>query len=156
MSEARRVLRFEVLGHPTSNARARGSVPPHPFVPSPNGNCRGGHAVMFDPATNAAAKKLVVEACLRAAKEQGFALPMTGTVEMRVAFYGRGREPDDDNLVKLVRDALNGVAYLDDGQIDRGRQRRYWGKENVPTKAHERTLIMLIENPDAPEERHDG
>ena len=28
-----------------------------------------------------------------------------------------GKRPDVDNLVKTIEDALNGIAYLDDGQI---------------------------------------
>lgn len=31
-------------------------------------------------------------------------------------------KPDDDNLLKIVQDALNGVAYVDDSQITSGRE----------------------------------
>lgn len=46
------------------------------------------------------------------------AVPMTGPVELNLAFYmsKRGR-PDYDNLAKLVTDALNGLAYQDDQQV---------------------------------------
>lgn len=44
--------------------------------------------------------------------------PLECAVELGVEFWTakRGR-PDIDNLVKLVMDALNGVAYHDDAQI---------------------------------------
>ena len=46
--------------------------------------------------------------------------PFDGPVKVVVEFWKakRGR-PDLDNLVKLVTDALNGVAYRDDEQIKR-------------------------------------
>lgn len=43
---------------------------------------------------------------------------LTGPMEVYAEFWKakRGR-PDLDNLVKLVTDALNGIAYVDDEQI---------------------------------------
>lgn len=39
--------------------------------------------------------------------------------------YHSGR-PDIDNLVKTVLDALNGIAYSDDGQVASIRASKYW------------------------------
>jgi Holliday junction resolvase RusA-like endonuclease len=46
--------------------------------------------------------------------------PNDGPVEISAVFYmsKRGR-PDLDNLLKLVMDALNGLAYQDDAQVIR-------------------------------------
>ena len=44
--------------------------------------------------------------------------PIEGDVLMIVMFYkGRHGKPDLDNLEKLVKDALNGLAYVDDQQV---------------------------------------
>jgi len=40
--------------------------------------------------------------------------------------YGRPKRPDADNMAKLVMDALNGIAWVDDAQItDLSVQKRY-------------------------------
>ncbi|ERH29763.1 RusA family crossover junction endodeoxyribonuclease [Alloscardovia omnicolens] len=44
----------------------------------------------------------------------------TGNVQILMMFYlGDFRRVDVDNLAKLVQDALNGVAFVDDSQITR-------------------------------------
>lgn len=44
--------------------------------------------------------------------------PLDGDVLMILMFYkGRHGKPDLDNLEKLVKDALNGLAYVDDQQV---------------------------------------
>jgi Holliday junction resolvase RusA-like endonuclease len=46
------------------------------------------------------------------------AAPLEGDVWILCSFYmGSRRRKDWDNLAKLVCDALNGIAYLDDQQI---------------------------------------
>ena len=40
------------------------------------------------------------------------------------------QRPDADNCAKLVTDALNGVAYLDDSQIVRLEVEKLWGTED--------------------------
>lgn len=135
----RRVLRFEVLGHPTPQKR------PIAFV------IRNSHppkASVYDPPENKAWQKVVREAAMRAAKEQGITLPLTGPVELHAAFYGCGKVADLSNLVKLIEDGLNGAVLVDDAQIDRHRTRRYWGAPAI-RKPQERSVIELIENPDA-------
>lgn len=37
------------------------------------------------------------------------------------------QKPDKDNLEKSILDALNGVAYVDDGQIHTGLTTKIWG-----------------------------
>ena len=46
--------------------------------------------------------------------------PLTGWVGMRCMFYTVTQKPraDIDNFLKLVSDALNGLAYVDDRQVD--------------------------------------
>lgn len=37
------------------------------------------------------------------------------------------QKPDGDNLLKTVKDALNRIAWADDGQVFDARVRKYWG-----------------------------
>lgn len=39
--------------------------------------------------------------------------------------------PDNDNLVKLVLDALNGIAYTDDNQIWKIKCEKHYGEEDM-------------------------
>ncbi|OFQ96886.1 MULTISPECIES: RusA family crossover junction endodeoxyribonuclease [Alloscardovia] len=48
------------------------------------------------------------------------AVPFSGGVKILMTFYlGDFRRVDVDNLAKLVQDALNSVAFVDDSQITR-------------------------------------
>ena len=42
-------------------------------------------------------------------------------------------KPDIDNLIKLVKDALNGFAYLDDSQVTRVGGSKQYGTKNSTT-----------------------
>ncbi len=55
--------------------------------------------------------------------------PLTGWVGMRCTFYTKTQRPrsDVDNLVKLVSDALEGIAYVNDKQIEDVRGKRVRG-----------------------------
>lgn len=39
------------------------------------------------------------------------------------------KRPDADNVIKAITDALNGIAYKDDGQIVRVSAAKWYGKE---------------------------
>lgn len=59
--------------------------------------------------------------------------PNDGPVEISAVFYmpKRGR-PDLDNLLKLVMDALNGLAYRDDAQVMRFHATKITPDQHVP------------------------
>lgn len=46
-------------------------------------------------------------------------VPMDGPVEVRLEVYRPARRGDLDNRLKVLLDALSGVAYLDDSQVRR-------------------------------------
>ncbi len=50
----------------------------------------------------------------------GTLAPLTGWVGMRCTFYTMSNHPrsDVDNLLKLVSDALEGLAYVNDKQVE--------------------------------------
>lgn len=65
------------------------------------------------------------------------------------AVYHSGR-PDKDNIEKLIVDALNGWAFVDDGQIQGGGVKRYGGPARIDVR-----LTLLSHNlPPTPSERN--
>jgi len=67
--------------------------------------------------------------------------PMTGRLLLVATFYRSTRHRvDADNLVKLCTDALNGVAYVDDEQIEELHAKRVYG-----AGVDARTVIRLSE-----------
>lgn len=104
-------LTFTVPGKPVAWQRAR----------------RNGRVYYTAPEVTEAKRKIVL-----AAKAAG-AVPLEGPVLVDLIFDyntekthvavrsadsdGKDTRPDLDNLVKLVMDALNGVAWRDDGQV---------------------------------------
>lgn len=48
------------------------------------------------------------------------------------------QKPDRDNVEKLVLDALNGIAYVDDAQVWEGYSRKVWGPE-------EKTIVTVTQ-----------
>ena len=71
-------------------------------------------------------------------------------VRLDVTFYlGTKRHVDADNLVKCVKDALNGRAYMDDWQVHEVRAHKYY-----TTKDRARTEVTVYSiNPDRQETR---
>jgi Holliday junction resolvase RusA-like endonuclease len=60
-----------------------------------------------------------------------FPVPASWSKKKRQAAFEKRilhtQKPDLDNLVKLVKDALNGVAYVDDAQIVSESNHKDWG-----------------------------
>jgi Holliday junction resolvase RusA-like endonuclease len=102
-------FKFVVPGDCVPWARAAGGKTGHRFTPAKQ-------------ARYMAALKLICQAAMKGAP------PLEGPVSLEImAHYAwpkkrqpgawRGSRPDLDNIMKLVGDALNGVAWIDDAQI---------------------------------------
>jgi hypothetical protein len=95
---APRVVMLTVPGDPLSKGRPRLS--------------RAGHA--YTPKTTRDA-----EAVIALAWDALNVPPFEGRVGVDIKFYQQSKRAKDvDNMVKLVLDALNGVAWVDDSQVD--------------------------------------
>jgi Holliday junction resolvase RusA-like endonuclease len=91
------VIELTVMGEPVSKERAR--------------TTRIGS---YTPAKTKAAEELIGWLFKSKAKSWG----TTGWFGMEVTFFlGSKRRRDLDNMLKLVFDALNGLAYTDDSQV---------------------------------------
>jgi crossover junction endodeoxyribonuclease RusA len=112
---------FTVDGEPMSKARARVT--------------RQGHA--YTPKATVDAERRVRE-YFEATACEAFSVP----VGVELAFYqGTRARKDIDNMVKLVLDALNGVAWTDDVQVSVLLARRVY-----VTKDRARSVIRIFES----------
>lgn len=111
-----------------------------PGVPVPWARAGSRSGVRFTPAKQRGSMAQVKALCIVAMADRN---PIEGPVELTVhatwippaswsrkkreaAKWKTGR-PDVDNLGKLVADALNGVAYLDDAQVVRSTVEKTYG-----------------------------
>lgn len=77
--------------------------------------CRGNHPAMY----MTAAGKTRKEQYQWEARSQYRGKPFTGRLSVTLALhFGTKRRKDADNYCKLVLDALTGVVWVDDEQID--------------------------------------
>lgn len=119
---------FTVPGEPISKARPRVTR---------NGNT-------YTPRSTRAAEAQVRAAYLRL---HGHASVAEAVVKVHLRFCRYERHARDaDNLIKTVLDALNGVAYVDDSQVEGGE----WVTEWVNSREEARTVVTLFLTNDQP------
>lgn len=93
--------------------------------PLPKERPRAAQGRAFTPKRTRDAEKRVLDAFRAAYPDVD---PLTGRLLVDVKFYRRTRRGVDlDNLAKLCLDALNGVAYRDDEQIEKAIAERFYG-----------------------------
>jgi len=91
-------------------------------------------------------KTVSYESAVRSAAKTAFTSPITGPVRLdivavfcpaaswskkrRAAAMGgwHTQKPDRDNIEKAIKDALNGIAFLDDAQVANGSCQKIWGE----------------------------
>jgi len=115
-----------------------------PGEPVPKGRPRFGRGHAFTPATTRreeervamlAIHKLMYSALLGPTPTNCRRATDAAPRALTVTFYsGDHRRRDLDNLVKLVKDALNGVAWKDDSQVDQLHASRIHGDPNPRTE----------------------
>lgn len=106
--------------------------------PLPKERPRAANGRAFTAKRTRDAEKRVL-AAFRAAYPD--AVPLRGPVLVEARFYRQtARRVDGDNLFKLCTDALNGVAYLDDEQIEKFIVERHYGAGDLA-----RTEVRIYE-----------
>ena len=112
-------IEFVVPGKPQPKQRAR----------------RGRGGVWYTPKRTKDFERLVAEMfVLRCHRHP----PWTGDVGLGVTAYGAHHAADASNILKAVEDALNGIAYKDDVQV----QRTHAEKHPVDARGP-RTVVVL-------------
>lgn len=113
---------FQVGGEPLPKGRPRAKAGQRSFTPK---------------ATRDAEKRVL--GAFRAAYPD--AAPLTGRILIDAKFYRRTRRGvDGDNLYKLLTDALNGAAYVDDEQIEKSFTERVYSAGDAA-----RTEVRIFE-----------
>ena len=120
---APQAVTFIVDGEPVSKERPRFTT-------------RGGKPRTYTPGKTLAAERAVKDAFEAAAPGYTFAADASYTVEATF-FNGTRRHRDVDNMLKLVLDGLNGVAWADDHQV----VKIATGKAYAPGQA--RTVVTI-------------
>lgn len=125
-----RLIEFSVPGQPQGKGRARVST-------------HGGFARAYTPEKTAAYENLIKLSCVDRMKDLH---PLKGAIKISItAFYAMPKafsrkkcksallgeirpqtKPDLDNIVKVVCDALNKIAYADDKDIVEVHARKYY------------------------------
>lgn len=121
----------------------------------PKERARTGKGWAFTPKRTREYAKVIKEAALK----QNFP-SLLSTVELELHIYlklptslsknksqarieiGHAQKPDIDNIEKAVLDALNGIAWVDDCQINSTRKTKQW--------THEEEHILIIIRPSLP------
>lgn len=132
-----KVLEFKVLGNPVAQARPRFAQ-------------MGNHVRVYDSKASAEEKAAVRLIAQQAIKQQQWAFPSpempirVEIVSCRKIPKGKQRwfseaarlnlvaplnKPDNDNILKLYMDAMNGVVYPDDKQVFDARVRKVFGEQ---------------------------
>lgn len=102
-----------------------------PYPPSTNRIWRKGRKGIIYAAPAAVAFKEAAAWSARAARVLGVAKP--STVEVRIYLHRPAKRGDLDNGIKIVLDALNGMAWEDDSQIESIQAWRFESKDNPRT-----------------------
>lgn len=130
---------FTVEGRPRGKQRHRSTKAGRQFTPKQTAEAERAIAWAY----KAAAKALpLMTGTVRLDVEAVFRVPKSWSAADRHAALSQEFEytgkPDADNILKLVKDALNGVAYVDDSQVHPNQPvRRYGEPERIEVRLRE-------------------
>lgn len=87
-----------------------------PGVPVPKGRPRFGKGRTYTPRKTLDYENLIKFVAIDSRNRHGWKL-LSGPVKCTLRFYGASPKADLDNLIKIVFDGLNGLAFDDDRQV---------------------------------------
>lgn len=142
-------VEFTVDGRPKGKARHRTTRTGRTFTPKET--VAAERAVGFAYRAAARARPIMTGA-VRLSVEAVFGVPKSWNKKLRDAALagdlGYTGKPDADNILKLVMDALNGVAWVDDAQVHPERPvRRYGEPERVEVIVEEVQAADVVKSP---------
>ena len=115
---------FMVKGKPQGKARARTTR---------NGTYTPRKTVEYEKQVRAAYPGTWYDGAVRLKVLAFFKPPKSASKKKQAAMLGQyyTHKPDGDNVLKIVKDALNGVAYHDDAQVADEQCCRFYGTEDA-------------------------
>lgn len=79
-----------------------------------------------------------------AARVQPGTTPTALPVKVTITYYYEGDSPDVDNIVKPMQDALCGLVYVDDDQVQESRSRKRLLKGSYVLEGASQTLVLAM------------
>ena len=112
----RQTQRIVVYGNPRGKGRPRFSYAGHTYTDAVTTSYEGSVKKAWKSENNFTFGKSPTAICIKAY----FSVPVSLSKKKRAALFGQPYlgKPDADNIAKIIMDALNGLAYKDDTQID--------------------------------------
>ena len=111
-------IEFTVLGEPRGKGRPRFTKSGHVYTPKETSD----YEMLVRASLRKAYPQLSpFEGRLRVYIDAYFPIPKSYTTKMKCLAHNHlispEKKPDCDNIAKVILDALNGVAYIDDKQV---------------------------------------
>ena len=125
---------FCVPGKPSPKARARTMRSGITFTPKPTQLAEGKVLECYLAAYRDAP---AIEGPISLSIFIQFAVPASWSKKKKSEAFFHVSRPDTDNIIKLVTDALNGVAWNDDSQVCVLYARKVYGDEGISVKIEE-------------------
>lgn len=117
-----KLLHIDIPGDPVAKARARTTKTGHTYTPK---------------------KTQDAEEVIRKLAREQISEPYDGPVGIAMTFFcATRRRTDGDNLQKLVMDALNKIAFLDDSQVEEWQGRLFRRLEGI--EPHTEVLVYSL------------
>lgn len=121
---------FTVIGEPCGKGRPRFTATGSPYTPAKTTNYEALVKVMYQ---DAAKGQRFGDCPLRMRIDAYYSIPASASqkkkAQMRYGILRPCKKPDADNVLKIVADALNKIAYHDDAQIVEATVRKMYADE---------------------------
>lgn len=117
-------MHFIIPGEPVSKERPRFTKTGHSYTPARTREAEKNIAELF--------------------REETDNIKFEGYVELKIVLWlGTKRRKDADNMAKLIQDALNGLAFIDDSQVH---ELTISKKYTTPDRARAEVTIRELES----------
>ena len=124
------MIYFTVYGEPKGKGRPRFSRNGHTYTPETTANYENLVKLEFE---RQCSKRYEKGEQLRMVIQAHFGIPKSTPKKQREAMLARAirptKQPDADNILKIVADSLNGLAYHDDAQLVYAEVEKYISEE---------------------------
>ena len=134
------VVTFTIAGEPCGKGRPRFTKEGRPYTPSKTTAYEDFVKMAYIESTNG--YKFGDDVCLDAKVMAFYSIPKSVSKKKREQMLNRSirptKKPDNDNIIKIIFDSLNKIAYHDDAQIVDCQIRKFYDE-------HPRVVVTITE-----------